>query len=233
MSEENKFNKEAFALILEKAKGDRSINQYAIDTGVSGSHISRFLRLMIDTAPYPDTLSKLAIKTENGVTYRDLMVAAGHIVEEQESERMSFDQMRSLRDTFKKRIRLIILDELLNSSIEWKHVKPEERLSIVDLTLQLENSQYSKWDMCFKLTSISDLTRGVVSRSSFYMLYGQLATRNFSKEDKFSIVFNNKQDYEFILKRCPVSLNINLYAMLIDIENEKIIEETQISTYHE
>lgn len=52
MNNKSNFNKEEFAALLEKAKGDRSINKYAEETSVSAAHISRFLRAMIDS-PLP------------------------------------------------------------------------------------------------------------------------------------------------------------------------------------
>lgn len=73
------FDKEKFAELLDKAKGSRSINQYGDEAHISPSHISRFLRCMIDTPPSPETLKKLSSKAYNGVTLNDFMIAVGHI----------------------------------------------------------------------------------------------------------------------------------------------------------
>lgn len=75
------FNKEKFADLLKQAKGDRSINQYALHSGVSAAHISRLMRCLLDTPPNPDTIKLLADKAYNEVTYDDLMIAAGHLEE--------------------------------------------------------------------------------------------------------------------------------------------------------
>ncbi len=72
------FNKEKFAELLEKAKGKRSINNYALKSGVTSAHISRLLRGLLDTPPMPDTIKKLSDHAHNEVRYNDLMVAAGH-----------------------------------------------------------------------------------------------------------------------------------------------------------
>lgn len=74
-----KFNKEIFAKQLEQARGDRSINKYADECGISAAHISRLLRQMINTPPSPDTIKKLADKAYNGITYYQLMQSAGHL----------------------------------------------------------------------------------------------------------------------------------------------------------
>lgn len=73
------FDKKKFAELLALAKGNRSINQYALQCGVSSAHISRLLRGLVDTPPNPETIKKFASKAQNGVTYEELMEAAGHI----------------------------------------------------------------------------------------------------------------------------------------------------------
>ena len=72
------FNKERFAELLGKAKGDRSLNQFALHADVSSAHVSRLMRQKLSTPPSPETIKKLASKAHNGVTYELLMEAAGH-----------------------------------------------------------------------------------------------------------------------------------------------------------
>lgn len=78
----NNFNKQKFAQLLLKAKGERSINQYALHCGISAAHISRLIRNLIDTPPNPETIVKFADKAYNGITYNQLMEAAGYIESE-------------------------------------------------------------------------------------------------------------------------------------------------------
>ena len=73
------FNKEQFARLLGFAKGNRSIDEYAKECNVSSAHISRFLRCMIDEAPSPVTIQKLASVAHNNIEHYDLMYAVGYI----------------------------------------------------------------------------------------------------------------------------------------------------------
>lgn len=73
------FDKHKFSELLFKAKGERSINHYALHCGVSAAHISRLLRELIDTPPNPETIRKFADKAHNSVSYEQLMEAAGYI----------------------------------------------------------------------------------------------------------------------------------------------------------
>lgn len=107
----NKFNKQLFSEILNKAKGTRSINQYALHTGVSSAHISRLLRQLLDTPPNPDIISKLVSKAQNNVTYEDLMQAAGHI------------PMQLKKDANE------LTDEFINLLIEHKKIKDISELT--------------------------------------------------------------------------------------------------------
>lgn len=73
------FSKIEFGKTLELAKGSRSINQYSKESGVSSAHISRLIRGLLDIAPNPNIIEKLAVCAHNNVTYEDLMETAGHI----------------------------------------------------------------------------------------------------------------------------------------------------------
>lgn len=73
------FNREEFARLLEQARGNRSINAYAREVGLTGAHISRLLRGLLTTPPTPQTLAKLASAAANGVSYQAFMQAAGYL----------------------------------------------------------------------------------------------------------------------------------------------------------
>lgn len=62
MSKETVFNKEEFVNLLDRAKSDRSTNQYASETHISAAHISRFLRLMINAPLHPKLFLNLQRK---------------------------------------------------------------------------------------------------------------------------------------------------------------------------
>ena len=86
------FDKKEFSRLLLLAVGDRSLNQYAKYADVSAAHISRLSRSIVDTPPNPETIRKLASKAANGVTYADLMKAAGHLPDS------SDDQEKKIKD---------------------------------------------------------------------------------------------------------------------------------------
>lgn len=106
------FNKTKFALLLKRAKGaERSINQYAIDSGISAAHISRLMRGLLDTPPTPQTIEKLAEFAYGGVTYEQFMEAAGYgtIVKE---ETVKYETSKKIAELIPK------LEELSTEDIQ-------------------------------------------------------------------------------------------------------------------
>lgn len=230
MNNETTFNKEEFAALLDRAKGsDRSINQYANETGVSAAHISRFLRQMIDAPPTPETISKFTDKAWGGVSYMDMMVAAGHIsedndrVEEDSPQSRRNEMIRTEQDFFH-----IIMGNLMNSDFKWTMEKPEGRMRFPDMIINLEDDYYKKWYFEFKAIRSSN---SMLPFSIIYNFYGRLLTFELTSTDKFTFVTNDERALKFMLERPPVNLRANLYVMLVDLDNRKIVREEKISEY--
>lgn len=75
------FDKKSFAKLLKEAKGSRSMRSYASLSDVSAAHLSRLSREIVESPPSPETLKKLSIYAENGVTLKSLMHACGYYEE--------------------------------------------------------------------------------------------------------------------------------------------------------
>lgn len=248
MDNKNVFNKESFALLLERAKGDRSINQYANETGVSAAHISRFLRQLIDAPPTPETISKLAAKAYNEVTYQDLMIAAGHLAEQYESNIYANIEVRESSAGFKtssitkdspinyriemeylrKRFTQIILADLYDKPFKWSPEKLEGRMRFPDMILNIEDAEYKRWCFDFKPTPED---RGFMSQMNFLFIYGKVAMTEINPTDKFTIVVNDSKVYDSFFIRLPLSLRANLYVMLVDLEKGEVIKEEMLCKY--
>lgn len=243
LSNDGGFDKEEFAHLLEKAKGNRSINSFANETGVSAAHISRFLRQMIDAPPSPETISKLASKAHNEVSYSDLMVAAGHIIVTDEEndlvskykeyvqktgrvQRISPQERQIQYSAFEKKCMQIILSYLYEASFKWNIRKPEGSISFPDMAIDIEHEGYLRWLIEFKMSD--DIGIG----GTPYLIYGQISTLEVKETDKLTIAVNNERFYQRFFNMPPKSLKVNLYVMLIDIEQEKILKEEKLCSYH-
>lgn len=235
MNNEKQFNKEEFAVLLDRAKGDRSINNFANETGVSAAHISRFLRQMIASPPTPETISKFAAKAHNEITYQDLMVAAGHLARKDELDgnresvvdRDSPMNFRMQIEEFEKKFKQVILGELYESPFKWSVEKTEERYRFPDMILNIDHEGYNRWYLDFRPTIPDRRPLGFYA----YHLYGRIAMFELFKTDKLTIVVNDEKDFNMLMKRPPLSLRANLYVMLIDLEWGKIVKEEMLCKY--
>lgn len=243
MNEEAIFNKDLFSTLLNKARGKRSINQFANETGVSAAHISRFSRCLLNAPPSPETISKLSSKAHGGVSYKDLMVAAGHIdvaepVDDEENSTVpSHGQWPIISESPLERIRQmtlleskffqIILSHLYKSDYKWSIQKPEGKHLFPDMTIDIEHDGYTRWYLEFK-GSLSERFR---FSSLPHPVYGQIALMELAPTDKFTIAVNTQANFNQFLKRPPKALRANLYVMLVDLEKGKIVSEEKLCDY--
>lgn len=71
------FNKKIFALLIEKAKGDRTTRQFANDCGISYVQLHKLELGGQENAPGIKLLTRLAANSAGGIELEDFMLAAG------------------------------------------------------------------------------------------------------------------------------------------------------------
>ena len=237
----NGFNKDEFAMMLHRAKGDQSISAYAKATNVSAAHISRLLRSLLDSPPSPETISKLSSKAVNEISYRDLMVAAGHIVisngesdnNYSESnltiEKNSKFEGAIYRAELNDMLSFVIYSHLNNAPFKWTFKKQERREVTTDMTIDIENSneEYSKWYVFIR----ANLDKTSILGWHLDRTYGLISRMKLLPTDKIIIAVNTESYYNGFHKRPPLSLRSNLFIMLIDLDQKKIIKEEKLCDY--
>ena len=87
------FDTKKFSELVTETQGNRSLNEYARNCGVSSAYISKLKNMATKTAPSPVIIRKLASKSESfssslpdSVTYISMMKAAGHITSEMNND---------------------------------------------------------------------------------------------------------------------------------------------------
>ena len=218
MADYSNFDLVTFAILLEKAKGDRTINKYAESVGISAAHISRLLRKLVSTPPSPDTINKLCSGAANGVTYSELMLAAGHI--DDMSEEISTENRRVQTIENRKKFFQIILSDLYTRDFDWNLNKTIN--GPIDLMIEIGNWEYSKWYIQIK---------PCVTSRTIFNIYGEIACLELTSDSKVSIAVGSKNEFDFLVKTPPKSLRANIFVMLLDIGNGKIIKEENLCQY--
>ena len=113
-SEDWNERKEKFARILEKARGERTITKFAVDSAISPAYLSRLLREKIDIAPPLSAIIKFANASENRVSYEEILEVAGITVRESVHLKNSEDLISELKFIEKKCNRIV--ENLKNNS---------------------------------------------------------------------------------------------------------------------
>lgn len=203
------FNKQGFADLLNKARGDRSITRYASEVGLSPAHISRLLRKLLDTPPSPATIAKLSLLAQNGVTYDDFMRAAGHINDDE-------DEIHGKNLGLEKKFHQTLTPYFFSLGKLKSIAPPNKDLSPFNLIVELNDDVYTKWYLKFMEE---------VNKSIFINLLGHLTLNSFEKNEKITVVVTTEKEYKIILNNKPQSLNANLYVMLIDLKKLEVVKE--------
>lgn len=137
------FNKALFADLLKEAIGNRSINQYAMNCGVSATYISKLLRSLVKTAPGVDIIKKFSEKAYNEVAYEDLMIAAGHLSYSNNNELLVAKETSADCDTSKPEFHLY--QKFRKIGIETLSPEDQEKiLEIVRRAVELTKSKNKK-----------------------------------------------------------------------------------------
>ena len=76
------FNKKILAMLIDKARGERTTRKFALDCGISYVQLHKLEMGAQENAPGIKLLTKLAENSENGIELEDYMFACG--IEEEE-----------------------------------------------------------------------------------------------------------------------------------------------------
>lgn len=105
MSENPRWNKKIFAILLERAKGVRSWRQFASECGISYVQMRKLASMAQENPPRPKLIRKITDNAFNDVDLEDLLFAAGistsgrqrsRVQTEQPQEETAYDRFRAL-----------------------------------------------------------------------------------------------------------------------------------------
>ena len=77
---------EKLITLIAQARGDRALNQFALNCNVNADDLSRISNGKFIKPPAPDFLRKISEHAQNNVTYESLMEAAGYLVNDINTE---------------------------------------------------------------------------------------------------------------------------------------------------
>ena len=128
--EDNKIKYKYLIELLNKSLGDRSWNQFAQSAGVDSGHLSRIKNGNFNKPPKPDFLYKLSLRAHNGVTYEQLMQAAGYISDNETSfnnQIIKKDDTPQVQDEVQKKYEYVV------AKAKSKNISPERLDKLIDI----------------------------------------------------------------------------------------------------
>ena len=76
------YSKKLFALLIDRAKGERDLKEYAAESDISHVQLKKFSLCKQEGVPTPKLLKKLADHAHNGVNYEDFLDICGYRADE-------------------------------------------------------------------------------------------------------------------------------------------------------
>ena len=97
---QSSFNKKIFAMLIDKAKGERSVRRFSSDCGISYLQLRKLLLCEQENPPRIKLITKLAENSENNVDLEDYMFAAGMSNQDENSESTISPRLRLLMHNY-------------------------------------------------------------------------------------------------------------------------------------
>ncbi len=248
-------NCQPLADLIRKAKGDRSLKQYGLDCGISVSNLSKMMNNKMPYLPGPRTIAKLTLgdaKPQNGVTYTDMMLAAGFQLPQSEggitvdaaldeasngegqamfSRMMSYYENIKRYDISPEQTRLeklakgIILGHIATREISFSYEDSEAPSEFIpDLRLKLDNSEFDSWWIEVKSYGSSEM--------SVFQVLGIAASVPSDKKRKFSIAIDSENLFNKLMElKDKTCMNANVSIILVDVEKAEIAKEEYIAKW--
>lgn len=231
---DHEFNIEKYSKLLSQAQGGRTQTKFAKDCGLSVAYICKHLNKRINKPPIPSTLKKIAAVAANGITYEDLLDAAGYDVDKYGNTDINTlsDSSSTIQELdFNKLATATITTALSNSNLKWfVNGNPVNNNTYYDMDIELQDCQITHWFFKFiTIPSGSLSTKKEAFMECIYSHFGQLALYA-DIHIKYSFVTESSKVYEFIKSHTPTALVTYISVILIDKLTLSVIKEEYIKT---
>ncbi|MBP3805925.1 MAG: hypothetical protein J6I76_18910 [Oribacterium sp.] len=235
VSADHEFNIEKYAALLEKAKGGRTQTEFAKDCGLSTAYMCKHLNKRIDKSPIPSTLKKIAAVAANGVSYEDLLDAAGYDASKYSTIRDSDSSPDRNKRTwgleFEKLGTATITTALSKSNLKWTIKGTSDKAVRYDLEVEIIDDKITNW--YFNFITANREAWGIDKDSLLNRLfhnYGKLVLMPAGINIKYSFVTDSQTVYEMLKANTPSALAMYISLILIDTSTLTVIKEEYVKT---
>ncbi|MCR4611816.1 MAG: helix-turn-helix transcriptional regulator [Lachnospiraceae bacterium] len=249
--------KQRIANYIQKAKGeDRSIRKYAEAVGISPAAISKYIKG--EYIPSPSTMKKLTSKDadpRNGVSYEDLMEAAGYDSDKgaeaitinyedlDDGIRIDSDKSNSKRKDkeadeeyiqFEKDATTQLIYSLADKGFIFQKQASEDGGRRIDLKMKMIDQPISEWNFTLKYIYNRREYVTKVSRTFILQEFARALRYDLAEDAKLSFVIQDKYLYKWLKENCEHKLAYRgeMSVILYDMDNDRIVDECYMSNYY-
>ena len=168
--------------------------------------------------PSVQKIQLIANHASNGVTYAQLLTAAGYASSMDDT--VTLDAPDTLTETVKKFMQGTILTALSSLGVPFT-MEQEKKDTNYHVSVSLSSGSVTKWHFIFLYNASMELMSSQLS-----LLYSRLIFENVTETEKISFVTSSKEEFDLYTKKKPSNLNLNLSVILIDEKSLTIQKES-------
>jgi len=212
------YNKEDFAALVLRAVGNTKKKEFASLIEVTPEYFSRIVNSKLANPPSVQKIQLIANHASNGVTYAQLLTAAGYASSMDDT--VTLDAPDTLTETVKKFMQGTILTALSSLGVPFT-MEQEKKDTNYHVSVSLSSGSVTKWHFIFLYNASMELMSSQLS-----LLYSRLIFENVTETEKISFVTSSKEEFDLYTKKKPSNLNLNLSVILIDEKSLTIQKES-------
>jgi len=212
------YNKEEFAALVLRAVGNTKKKEFASLIEVTPEYFSRIVNSKLANPPSVQKIQLIANHASNGVTYAQLLTAAGYASSMDDT--VTLDAPDTLTETVKKFMQGTILTALSSLGVPFT-MEQEKKDTNYHVSVSLSSGSVTKWHFIFLYNASMELMSSQLSS-----LYLRLIFENITETEKISFVTSSKEEFDLYTKKKPSNLNLNLSVILIDEKSLTIQKES-------
>ena len=212
------FDPPSFASLLKKAIGSRTAKQFAAETGLSESYVSRRMTGLYATPPRKNTLTAIASSAQNGVTLRQLLDTCGY------EDEMPVEMPVKVSPGDIRMAKASILSCINDLGVSFR-ISADDGTDPCDFKITLDTDPPVDWlFFCVPPEPDEVLVEKFLKENYLTLMYSRLETYS-----KVSLVTENPSVYSLCTVKKPVNLNVNVTVKLCDPETLDVIREEVLS----
>ena len=210
------FNPVLFAELVKRSVGNTKNKEFASSIGVTPEYFSRITNARLANPPSIKKIQEIASHATNGVTYSELMIAAGYATP---SDNV-LENISDLSEDDQKFMQGTILTALSSIGIPCT-MEQKNKDTDYNLSVSFKSGAFTHWHFYF----LNNMNEDLISKC-FNNLYSHLIFDKISQTEKISFVTSNQDEYNYYLNMLPINLDLNLSIILIDEKKLVIQSET-------